>query len=80
MRAKKLETYFQGKCDELSSTPSATQMDLFELKLKTMPELKAKIDVKLIANQGKSIFKNVVDKSKAIMNEQQSKSSNLNYR
>lgn len=55
-------------------------MDLFELKLKTMPELKAKIDVKLIANQGKSIFKNVVDKSKAIINEQQSKSSNVNYR
>ena len=51
-------------------------MDLFELKLKTMPELKAKLDVKLIANQGKNIFKNVVDKSKAIMNEQQAKSSN----
>lgn len=66
------EQFTQTKCHQINEKASASAMDVFELRLKTLPELKGKMtDVKLMAKSGQHLFTKMVDKGKTMINEQQ---------
>ena len=61
------EQFTQRKCHNLNSRAANASMDPFEIKLKTLPDLKNKYnDIKVFAKSSQVLFSKMVDKESGL--------------